>query len=99
MKYGKIEDLPVEDQDKARIAAQAKHDCWYGGTTAQQMAEGDEELEYVVNYIYTHYNGHRCYRYEPIECPECGRVCLGADAAYACCTDLDDFYDECECDY
>lgn len=93
----------LDERAQAKLARIAQCDCIHGGARALVLAKrltgSHIDFDSVVSAAYTSSTGTAS-EYLPYECPECGRVCLGESAAYACCSEnkndeLDDVCDQC----
>jgi len=74
-----------------RLARIARGDTIHGGARAMVLARRmdsinpDADYLGVVGDVYSVSTGKRSTRWEAWPCQECGKVCLGLEAAYACC--------------
>lgn len=79
----------------ARLARIAVCDTIFGGTRALRIAARCKykkiPAEEIIGDVYSSSNGSAG-EWGAYECPECGQVYLGTEAAYACCAE--NFADE-----
>ena len=74
-----------------RLARQARVDTIHGGWRALMLARRmdgispDADYMGVVGDVYSASTGKRSTQWEAWDCLECGSVCLGMEAANACC--------------
>ena len=82
-----------EDRATAKLALIARNDTIYGGARAKTLAARLNRIgsnipaDDVVSEVYSLSN-YTCGRFSVCECPECGQVYLGADAAAECCAEM-----------
>jgi hypothetical protein len=86
-----MDQLSEDDAELYRIGLIALNDIYTGPCNAILEAKDSwhPEAMDVVNYVYSHDTLRP--RYTPTECPECGRLYLGVDAAHECCREVDEF--------
>jgi hypothetical protein len=97
--------LTKAEQAMVKLAYQARHDTLYGGADALVLAERLQRMgakfpaEEIVSYVYSHSTAvdQRAESWGgpwvALKCPECGQAYLGADDAYACCSQMGDYDD------
>lgn len=73
----------------AKLARIAKSDTIWGGFRANMIAKRATlkkfPAEQIVGDVYSASTGKHSLIWEAWECPECGKACLGEEAAINCC--------------
>lgn len=87
--------LSQDDRIVAKVAARARLDTLYGGAKALVWVKRLPRLAHrldlrdVVSDVYSASTGRHHARHEGWECPECGSVHLGQEAAAQCCAEVE----------
>ena len=95
--------LPKGSTDRAiaKIAHIANGNTWHGGVSAMVKADraramglpSARDLQSAVADVYSTSSGKTPDHLTPFECPECGSVHLGRDAASECCAMSDESFE------
>ena len=89
--------LTCQDERKiAHLAAIARCDTINGGARAMVIARKCSRWDAagVVSCVYGQSTGRHSHEHEAWECPECGNVLLGIEAAETCCAyEVSDYTD------
>lgn len=82
------------DRACARLATIALNDVVWGRARASLLAKRATQkmfpAEEIVGDIYSMSQAAPSSKWSVWECPECGRACLGKDAAMNCCSEEND---------
>ncbi len=89
-----------DDRKVAHVAAIARFDTIHGGARSLVIARNCSrwDAQSVVSDVYSRSTGRHSQQYEAWECPECGNVWLGLDAAEDCCAfNAEDVFNRTNC--
>lgn len=90
-----LSSLPPETRQMVEFARSAVEDTYSGGCAALTIAKrrNNADLEAIVSEVYSVSSGKVPNHLDAWECPECGSVHYGREAAAQCCA-MDEYYEE-----